>query len=155
MKYGEFLRRFSEETGIDTHSVEGQSGFQLAFTDGSQINFELSEEGHFFDVHLTLIEVPHDNKVAIYEALLAGHLFGIMSGGLSFGLSPEGDRLLIFTRVDLDDCLKEQLRSLVLTFAEVKQDWLSRIAQIMGSEQAAPAVPIPEEHLLRSSLGRV
>jgi hypothetical protein len=82
-----------------------------------------------FYLYAVLCQIPviERERLALYDVLMEGHLFGIMSGGSTFGASPRFGGVVLSHVFDLSTITYPRFFDALELFVNAYETWVKRI----------------------------
>lgn len=103
MEFHKMIQLAAERLQLASNMPADATSLEIRFKDGVALNVEYHEEANAVSLaSLLCFYPPESQKAALFEALLHGHAFGLLTGGASFGADPEAGKVFLFKTLPLD-----------------------------------------------------
>jgi hypothetical protein len=122
------LAEFGRTVGLDDPTFDADGHCVLGI-DAVIVNLERDEEGGVLLLY-SLIGRPVGNPAAVYAALLRAQYLGVESGGMTFGLRPGDDAVVMSRGLDLATLDVATFQSVLQAFVDTAEAWMARLPEL-------------------------
>jgi hypothetical protein len=91
----------------------------------------------------SLIGRPVGNPAAVYKALLRAQYLGVESGGMTFGLRPGDDAVVLSRGLDLATLDVATFQAALQAFVDTAEAWMARLPGLGTAVSAEGGGPMP------------
>lgn len=129
MKLDDLLKKLGKEMDLPDLKLDANGGCVLVFDGRLRIFIESAPDMKRFYLYAVLCQIPtvDSERLALYDVLMEGHLFGIMSGGSTFGASPRFGGVVLSRVFDLDTITYPQFFDALELFVNAYETWVRRL----------------------------
>ncbi len=140
--YDKLLRSVRELTGVEGLEPDADALASVRVDDAYNVNLQFVEATGKVLCFIEVLKLPADADKAVYRDLLAGGLFGRLTGGGYFALETETETVVYNHFFDLEKAAAD-VEDFVSTLEKILQlcdMWAERVKGVMaGGEAPAPA----------------
>ena len=129
MKLNDLLKKLGKEMELSDLKLDANGGCVLVFDGRLRIFIESAPDMKSFYLYAVLCQIPavDSERLALYDVLMEGHLFGIMSGGATFGASPRFGGVVLSRVFDLNNITYSRFFDELELFVNAYETWVKRL----------------------------
>lgn len=137
MKLDELVAQLGNEIGIPNAKLNEQKVCNLAIGDNLVVTIEENEVGDaaYLSSRLCFIPQSEEQRLALFDALMEAHSFGLATGDAYFSATPATGRVIITRRFDLETITWQKFKEGIEAFARVVHYWLEALNSGLISNQ--------------------
>ena len=139
MKLEDLLKQLGEDMGMGEIKLDAKKGCSLVMDGRLRVFIESAPDEKSFFVYAVMGPIPADNeaRLALYDVLMEAHLFGLLSGGATFGSSPRFGGVVLSRSFDPNHVTYEMFYHSLEKFINAYEMWTNRLgAKNKASEEA-------------------
>jgi len=129
MTIEEFIEALTKILNLDAGVIEEQFGVTVEFDRRFDVTIEIAKSTHQAYLHAPVLIVPTENRDGLLALVLQLHMFGLATGGNTFGYDPQRSRLLLFRVLDLPNLAAASVGDLIESFVNQLERWAQHLSQ--------------------------
>ena len=144
MKLEELLKQLGKDMGMGEIKLDAQKGCSLVLDGRLRVFIESAPDEKSFFVYSVMGPIPADNeaRLALYDVLMEAHLFGLLSGGATFGASSRFGGVVLSRAFDLKYVTYEIFYHSLEKFINAYEMWVSRLG---GKDKASSEAKVKQD----------
>ena len=122
------LTEFAWTVGLDDLAFDADGHCVLGI-DAVIVNLERDEEGGMVVLY-SVIGRPGGDATAVHRALLRAQYLGVETRGMTFGLRPEDDAVVLSRALDLATLDVASFQAALQAFVDMAEAWTARLPEL-------------------------
>lgn len=127
MNIDDILLELGKQMGLGSLKLDENRVCRLVFDSVLVVDIEATEGDQIVNLYATVCTTPAEGKDALYETLLEASLFGLGTGGASFGIDKERGELLLWRVLNMDKTDYQEFVNVLESFVNHLEVWKDKI----------------------------
>jgi len=127
MDINAILAELGGQIGLEGLKLDENGVCRLVFDDVLVVDIESSDNGELVNLHAQVCEIPSEGREELYKLALEESLFGLGTGGASFGLDSQRGELLLWRSVATDKIDYQDFVNIMESFVNHLELWMQKV----------------------------
>lgn len=121
------LSELGGQIGLEGLKLDENGVCRLVFDDVLVVDIESSDDGQVVNLHAQVCEIPAEGREELYKVALEESLFGLGTGGASFGLDSQRGELLLWRSLAMDKLDYQDFVNILESFVNHLELWMQKV----------------------------